>query len=343
MVQALPVLHALKSTWPTCQVDWITGEVGATLLEGHPLLNKVIVYPRKRLGDLAKNPLLWPALISELGSLSRRLKNGRYEIALDIQGLFKSGLIALLSNARLKVGFAGTREGSAMFLNRKLPPYDPNRHAVVRYLDAAASLGARAGKIKFPLGLTTKDTKEAMDFLQGLRLEPGQFIILIPGTIWPSKHWTIEGFSRLAVLVKKRLGLASVVVGSHKDEPLGNAIFQGSQGAAIDITGKTSLKLLASLSSMAASGVTTDTGPMHLAAAAGLNVVALFGPTAPWRTGPFGKGHIVIRKDMECSPCFNRECAQRKCMYTISPEEVFEAVERLVSLRKTANRTDEIR
>lgn len=330
IVQALPVLHAVKRQWKSCQVDWITGEAAAGLLKGHPLLNRVIVYPRKRLGEMARSPFAWRRLFGELRGLSRRLKKARYDAALDLQGLFKSGLITYLSGAGEKVGFKGGREASSLFLNRKLPRYDPDQHAVLRYLEVPAYIGADSSDISFPLGITDPDLREAEGLLDQLDLKAGRFVLLIPGTVWPSKHWSVEDFSRLSRLISRELGLACLVVGSGADVSLGKAIARGSRGSARDITGNTSLKLLAALSTMAATAVTTDTGPMHLVSAAGLRVVALFGPTAPWRTGPFGKGHIIIRKGLECSPCFNRQCITRECMLSISPEEVLIAVNEII-------------
>ncbi len=340
IVQALPVLYSLKKTWKDCCVDWITGEVGAGLLNGHPMIDRVIVYPRRRLGELAGNPLKWYVLASELAGLARSLRKGRYDIALDIQGLFKSGLITFLSGAREKTGFAGGREGSSFFLNRRLPRYDPDQHAVLRYLEAAAYLGADTSEIRFPLGLKEDDLQEARDLLRGLGLKSGEFVILVPGTVWPSKHWSIEGFSSFARILRKQLGLSCLVAGAESDAVLGHAIENGSGSAALNITGRTSLRAFAALSTMAAAAVTTDTGPMHLAAAAGLRVVALFGPTSPVRTGPFGQGHIVLRQEMECSPCFRRKCDRRQCMLSISAEEVFRAVERIISRGASATRSD---
>ncbi len=331
VVQALPVLYCLRKTWPGCTVDWVTGEAGANLLEGHPLLNRVIVYPRNMLGHMASNPLRWPGLMGELSRLGMDLRKGCYDCALDIQGLFKSGLITFLSGAREKVGFSGGREGSSFFLNRRLPKYDPDQHAVLRYLSAAEYIGADTSEIRFPLGLKEADFQRALELLKSVGVRPGRFVLFIPGTVWPSKHWTTEGFSVLARIVAERLGLSCVVAGAGSDSALGKAIEQGSGGAARDITGRTSLKVFASLSTMAATAVSTDTGPMHLAAAAGLRVVALFGPTSPGRTGPFGKGHVVLNKEMACSPCFKRNCSSRKCMLAISPDEAAEAVEKIIT------------
>ncbi len=331
VVQALPVLSAVKKCWPTTRVDWITAEVGAGLLNGHPLLDRVIIYPRKRLGRLAANPLSWPMLVKEILELSSGLKTGCYDMALDLQGLFKSGLITLLSGARQRVGFAGGREASSLFLNRKLPKYDLDQHAVLRYLKAAAYLGVDVEEVEFDLGLSEKDLDEARYFIRARGLAPRGFVLLIPGTIWQTKRWSLEGFSSVSRLIDKRFGLKSLVVGSNSDSGLAEEIVRRSRGSALDITGKTPLRLLASLCSFAATAVTTDTGPMHLAAAAGLRVIAIFGPTAPWRTGPFGKGHVIVRKGLSCSPCFKRRCPTTKCMASVTAEEVLAGVEKILS------------
>ena len=336
MVQTLPVLHSLKKTWPDCQVDWIVGEAAAGLLKGHPLLNRTVIYPRKRLGRLASNPLLWHRLALGICNLGKELRGAGYDASLDLQGLFKSGFITYLSGAGEKIGFAGSREASSVFLNMKIPPYDPDRHAVLRYLDMAAAIGADTREISFPLGLSAADYQNAGTMLKRLGLRQGSFIILIPGTVWPTKHWDADGFAKLSRLIGARLGLPSLVVGAKSDRALGDAISNKSGGNAINIAGATTLKLLAALFTMAATAVTVDTGPMHLAAAAGLKVVALFGPTAPWRTGPFGNGHIVIRKELDCNPCFNRQCESRKCMLEITPEKVVAAVEDICSIRPEA-------
>ena len=331
IVQSLPVLWSIKKTWPSCKVDWITGETGLGLLRGHSLLDRVMLYPRKRLGKLARNPFRWPRLFKHLSDLSREIKRYRYLAVLDLQGLFKSGLITFMSLSDKKVGFAGGREASSLFLNHRLPAYDPDEHAVSRYLKIAGYIGAETDEIRFPVDISKDEIMDAEAFLKGLGAESKRYVLLIPGTIWPTKRWTPEGFSRLAEMMAGELGLKSLVAGSTAESRLGSVIERLSRGAAIDITGRTSIKRLAALSRLAKTAVATDTGPMHLASASGLRLVALFGPTAPWRTGPFGHEHIIIRKDIECSPCFRRSCSSMRCMLSITPEEVFRAVKRLAN------------
>ncbi|NPA93908.1 MAG: lipopolysaccharide heptosyltransferase II [Thermodesulfobacteria bacterium] len=333
IVQTLPVLHAFKQSWPQCSIDWITGEVGASLLEGHPLIERVFVYPRRRLGRLAKSPLSWPRLAQELAGLRQKLSSRNYDLAVDFQGLFKSGIIALLSGAKTRAGFDKAREFSHLFLNKKIPPYNPDRHAVLRYLDLARAVGAAEVEPKFLVPLTEKDKNEARQLLDSLGIKPERFVVLIPGTVWPTKRWVNASFAQVATLIHKELGLESVIVGASGDNHLGQEIERLSGGRARNITGRTSLKTLSALFTMAVTGVSTDTGPMHLAAATGLPIVAIFGPTAPWRTGPFGRGHIVLRKKLDCSPCFKRNCSHNSCMKAVGAQEAFNAVKELCKTR----------
>jgi ADP-heptose:LPS heptosyltransferase len=105
------------------------------------------------------------------------------------------------------------------------------------------------------------------------------------------------------------------------------------QTDAVNLAGETSLKMLAALYEKTAFLISTDTGPMHLATAVGKPVAAIFGPTAPWRTGPFGSGHQIIRAGLACSPCFKRQCRTADCMRQISVQDVLDAVKKMAALR----------
>ncbi len=331
VVHSLSVLDALKQRWPDASVDWVVGEAAAPLLKGHPLIERVMIYRRRELGRCASNPLLWGKAVKILAGLKRELGRRHYDVAIDLQGLFKSGLIMAMARADQKVGFSGTREFSSIFLNRRLPPYDPDRHAVDRYLDIARYLGASPAEVRFPLGLGAGVRGAALELLKGCGLEPGGYVVLVPGTVWPTKHWSTAGFSRVAKEIGRRFGLRSLVVGSGAEAGLANEVVSGAEGAAVSLAGRTGLKELAAIFEMCSFVVSVDTGPMHLAVAAGARVVALFGPTAPWRTGPYGRGHVVLQKALSCSPCFKRRCHEPRCMLEIDPDEVMEAAEGIVA------------
>ncbi|NDY41633.1 glycosyltransferase family 9 protein [Dissulfurirhabdus thermomarina] len=331
VVQALPVLAALRRAFPAAAVDWVVGEAAAGLLDGHPMLDRVIVYPRRRWGGAVRRPGRWPGLAGELRAFLRRLRAARYDVVLELQGLLKSGLVAAATRSPRKVGFAGGREGSSLFLTERLPPYDPDEHAVLRYLRLARHLGAPGGPPEFPLNAGPAAEREALDLLAAGGYHSPRHLVLVPGTVWPTKRWTPSGFARVAEFAARERGLLPVVVGGAGDRGLARAIRDEARVDVADLTGRTTLPQLAALFRRARAVVSTDTGPMHLAAAAGAPVVALFGPTAPWRTGPFGEGHVVVRRGLACSPCFRRRCADPRCMEEIGAAEVCAAVDRVLA------------
>lgn len=332
VVQSLCVLDALKARFPEAKIDWLAGEAETTLLDGHPMLHRVITYPRRRLGKLCAKPSKWSVLSVETIEFIKNLRRDRYDIIIDLQGLLKSGMLTWFSRGSRKIGFASGREGSSMFLNEKLPPYDPDQHAVLRYMRIAHYLGAeKTREINFPLGLGQKQQKTAENLLKQANIMPGRMIGLVPGTRWPTKHWTVQGFSELALEITRETGMAVAVLGGRDDKELAAGIIRGSTAEVHDFTGKTDLRTLGALFRMTAAVVTTDTGPMHLAAAAGTPVVALFGPTSPRRTGPFTKSFRVITAGLDCSPCFRRSCSSPECMTHITPAQVMAGLKELLN------------
>ena len=313
VIQALPVLTALKEGLAGAEVHWVVEPEARKILENHPLLDRLIVFPRKEIfrGD-----------VKSLKAFVSLLRAQSYDVALDLQGLLKSALVLTLSRARQKVGFSNHREGSPLFYTLKLPPYDPDLHAVRRYLLALEILGVREKRPRFVL--------PPLPPLEALRERlslPEEFVLFITQSRWQSKLWSKEGWR---VLAQKflNLGLTPVLVGTREEGPRLAEIALGTR--ALSLAGRLDLLELGSLIKGARLVVSVDTGPMHLAAALGRPLVALFGPTAPWRTGPFGERHQIISQKSPCSPCFKKFCAERACLLKISPEEVWEACQRLL-------------
>jgi heptosyltransferase-1 len=330
VVQALPVLAALRSRYPDAHLSWMVGEAASDLLLSHPLLDHVIVFPRRHFGTLSSNPRDWPRLMEEAGGFLRRLRSQEYDVVIDLQGLLKSGILAWLSKGVCRLGFAGGREFSSVFLNRRLPPYDPDEHAVLRYLRLAAALDAPVQEPEFPLGVGSAETEKVGCLLRDAGAGARPVLCLNPGAAWTSKQWTAQGFAAVTDISFRRWNMFSVVLGGVGDRNLAREIARLAGSPVLDLAGRTDLRTLAAVYQRATVVVSTDTGPMHLAAAAGAPVVALFGPTAPWRTGPFGRGNQVIRLGLSCSPCFRRRCRDPRCMVGITPDQVIEAVGKAV-------------
>jgi len=322
VVQTLPALEAIKRSYPDSDITWAVEEAAADILNGHPLINKLLVSRRKSWTRMLKNPLTF---FQGLGGVIRffsELRSTRYDIAIDFQGLLKSGILIGLARAQRKIGFDRTREFSYLFLNERLPPYDIEKHALERYLDVARYLGAKdpSPVCTLPIDREISRIKQRIE-----SLNPGgrPLVAINPVARWKTKLWSERKFAELADRLISERNVVVIFTGSREDGLVNERILAIMDQSAVNWAGETTLKELAALASLCTVFITTDTGPMHLAAAAGTRVVALFGPTAPWRTGPFGPSHVTVRAGLICSPCFKRTCDDNvRCMEEITVDEV---------------------
>ena len=322
VLHALPTLEALRDLYPQGSLTWLVEAAYAPLLAGHPALDEVWRAPRLRPGQIFSGAN--PALIT---GLVRHLRAHRFDVVIDLQGLLKSALWVALARSVRKVGYDRTREGSYRVLSERVDPFDPETHAVRRYLNLAHYLGAEVNPPRFRLGL---DAAANVSHLLP-RDETRGLAVLHPGARWPSKLWPAASWAQLGDWLSREHGLQVAITGSAADKTVTAAILRSMQEPVIDLAGRTSLPELAVVLRRARLAVTTDTGAMHLAAALRTPVAALFGPTAPWRTGPFGEGHQVVRLGLECSPCFKRRCRAPRCLTDLTPELAQAACEKILS------------
>jgi lipopolysaccharide heptosyltransferase II len=316
VVQALCVLEPLR---PRCShLGWVVETPSLSLLEGHSLVDRVHLFPKERLRSGPGGGTL-----AALRELRRELLAEGYDAVLDLQGLFKSALVVALSGARRKVGFAATRELSYLALNERVPPGRLERHAVLKYLDLARHLGAEVGRVSFPVEARPEEVAR----VEALAKSERPLAVLSPQTRWETKQWSADSFAALARSLVRELGARVMLCGAASDHPILEGIrARSGEEEVVNLAGQLNLREFAHLCRLCRVAVSCDSGPMHLAAAVNTPVVALFGPTAPWRTGPFGTIHRVVRKGLTCSPCFRKHCPSRACMEGIGAAEVLEAV-----------------
>jgi heptosyltransferase-1 len=328
VVLSLGFLEALRTAYPDAHITWVVEEAASDIVLDHPALDRVIVSRRKSWGRNIKRGRMSAAL-GDLSAFLHELRFEKYDVVVDLQGLFKSGILAFLSRGRRKIGFHGTRELSWIFLNERLPAYNPERHAAMRYLDVAEYLGANVKKPRVFFPVHEKAAEEARHLL----VEAGKPLVAVnPGAKWPTKLWPERYWAELCRILTDDLGISVVLTGSPDEAPVNKRIADSAPGI-IDLTGKTKLKVLAEIFRQCDLVISPDTGPMHLAAAVETPVMALFGPTAPWRTGPFGPGHMVLRTGDKCSPCFKKSCPDVKCMNDLKPKVVAEIVNGKLGVR----------
>lgn len=333
VVHALPFLEVLKKGLPEARIDWLVEEAASQVIEGHPAIHRIILSRRKswqkKLTKKA-NPL---SLLGEISGFLKELRLCEYDLVVDLQGLLKSGVLVGLSKGKRKVGMSGSREGARLFLNERPIRVDYDQHAIDRYLKVAESLGYDSAKWDGHIPVSGPDRRLIDQILVSSGMEKGPLVAINPIARWRTKLWRPERFAILADRIRDEMGCEVIFTGSDLDEQIIDDITGMMKTRFLNLVGQTNLKELAYFYSRCKLLITTDTGPMHMAAAMGCPVVALFGPTAPWRTGPYGKGHKVIRADVECSPCFKKRCDHMKCMEEITVEKVFEGVREVVTKR----------
>jgi heptosyltransferase-1 len=312
VVHTLPVLNLLRRRWPAAKIAWLLTPACAGLLEGHPQLDEIIFFERQRLAHSWRSP----AALSELIGLARDLRRREFDLVIDLQGLFRSGWLTMMTGAPMRIGFANAREGAWLTYTHRIDVGSPQQHAVDRYLKVADALGCGRQPVEFYFGTTDSDRAYVADLLRDV----GPFAAMLPGTNWQTKRWPIENFAALVAPLREHYGLATVIAGGSDVIDLARQI-PGAKSAA----GKTSLRELTALLERASLVIANDSGPMHIAAALGRPLVTMFGPTNPVRTGPYRRQETVLRLDIPCSPCYSRTCSHQSCLRWLTPGAVLGA------------------
>jgi len=330
VIHTIPSLAALRSAFPHAHITWVVEEDASDLILNHPACDRVLVSYRKRwVRNLKKRDSIGRT-IGEIRSFLSTLRDRSYDVAIDFHGLFKSALIMGLVRAERKIGYRSLQELSGIFYGEKIPE-DMEKHAVDRYLDFIRYLGFSGQETVFTLALTDRERQRARFILHrnGI-LEGESFVAVNVVALWETKLWDDEKFAALADRIVLELRKKVVFTGGKDRMPI-DKILSRMTYQAVNVAGSTTLRELACLYEQADVVVSTDSGPMHLSAAVGTPTVALFGPTDPLRTGPYGKGHVIVRAGLPCSPCFLKSCETRNCMKSITVEAVFEAVAHLLN------------
>jgi lipopolysaccharide heptosyltransferase I len=346
VIHTLPSLWSLRGAFPNAHITWLVEESAAELVIGHPALNRVLIARRKTwIRDLRAGRLV--RALSGFMRFLHELRDTRYDLVIDFQGLLKSAMWVLLARGTRKAGFGSGMEHaeySYLALNERVPAVNMNQHAIDRSLLLLKSLGVPPVNIRYTLPVTSQQETEARALLRALDVgEEDRLVAVNAVARWETKLWQSQSFAALADRLERE-GIRVVFTGGPSDGPALDEIGRIMTRPPRRLDGKTGLMTLAAVYRRAQVVVTTDSGPMHLAAAVGTPVVALFGPTAPWRTGPYGPNHLVIRADLTCSPCFKRRCLttryeERACMTRLTVDQVAQAVfEKMAAAPLTAPR-----
>jgi len=313
-VLALPVLDALRRSQPGGEL-WVAGRPWIQDLVGPNTFVR---------GVLA---------VSENGGLKRLraaaadLREHSFETGLLLTNSFVSAFVLTLAKVPERWGYA--RDLRTLLLTRPVPPPAQARlHQVDYYRRLLSGLDIEPGPREVRLEITDEERRAAGRRLQGAGWPDGRpLVVLNPGASYgPAKRWPESRFAELGRLFENKTDAVVALVGAPGEESLAAAVARGLGRPPLDFTGRTTLRELMAIASQARVFVTNDTGPMHLANALGVPVVAVFGPTDPAATGPLRLPAVVLKKDVPCWPCLYRTCPyDHRCMLRVGAEDVFDA------------------
>lgn len=292
VVHVLPAAAALRGRLPRARIAWIVERHEAAILYGSPVVDEVVPVDTRG-WRRARTPVGAAAVAGAVAELRRHLRAARFDVAIDFQGLVKSGLLAAATRAPLRIGFAVAhcRERlSALFTNRHVTPPATARHVVERYLALLEPLGVRAPSVEFPLPVDPTAEARMDEFLARAGVKAGSRLVVVnPGAGRPAKRWPPARFRALTERLTGEAGASVLVVWGPEEAALTEAIADASEPRRALLAPPTDLQELLALLRRASVVVGGDTGPIHLAAALGVPCVGLYGPTSIERNGPYGQ------------------------------------------------------
>lgn len=296
VVHALPVAATLRARVPDAHLTWIVERREAALLRGHPALDALVAVDTRG-WRRARGPRDMAHVIGAVRQMSRRLRAAAFDVALDLQGLLKSGVLAAATRAPLRIGFAARRcrePLNALFTNRRVEPPAAARHVVDQHLALLEPLQVREPVREFRLPVEPAAEARADAFLAASGLTRGRrLVVLNPGAGRADKRWPADRFRSLAERLGDDTGALVVVVWGPGEEAAARHIAPGA-GRAVQAP-PTDLDELVAFLRRASVLIAADTGPLHLAAALGTPCVGLYGPTSAVRNGPYGSGHRCLQ------------------------------------------------
>ena len=315
VIQALPVLRLLRKEFPSAEIHWWIDAALAPLLQNDPDLTGLYRFHRQRWA--------YPSHWAEISATIAAMRRQHFDWVIDLQSLARSGVFAWLANGGLTIGLDDSREGARGFYDMAVRRASASTHAVDWYLSVLSSL-----KVPIDREFTwmSADPETAIAAGERWPMASARWIVLNPGARWANKRWPVEYFSGLV----RELGrdfpdYRCAILGGAADRSAAAEIAQADPVRCLNLAGQTSLREMVEWIRRGEVLVTNDTGPMHIGAALGRPVVAVFGPTDPQRTGPYGQIAEALRVPLPCAPCLKDYCANPvtlECLRALTPDGV---------------------
>ena len=324
----LPAVKALKDARPHASLTWLVEGPIAELLASQDFIDRVIAFPRSLLQrDLRRGR--WLHLTGRLVSFLRELRDQKYDFILDFHGIAKSALFSRMAPGGVRIGFDRqfAKEGSWRTYQECITCDNRRIHKVERNMLLARRLGANGRIPDLHLAVPAEAERYIDNFLSGLN--PAFPLVAInpfcsKGSAY--KRWDLENYNQLIRRIKSAMPVTPMILWGPGEEEEARRLAEMASGNAILAPPTTVTQLFALLKRVTTLYIGGDTGVTHLAAFAGTPVIALFGPSDDRVNRPYGDGHRIVRKELDCSPCRDKSCRERKCLSSITVDEVFQEV-----------------
>ena len=310
-----PLIKAVRKKFKNAHIACMVVPEQKDALSGNPNVDEIIIYDEKgrHKGALGKM------------RLTANLRKKHFDLAVLLHRSFTRTLMMCMAGIPSRVGYITKKR--QRFLTHPVEAADTELHKVEYFLRIAESMGCDISDKDYEIFIEESHIKRVEEILAKSRIKTSDFLVVInPGGNWAPKRWSWENYAKLIDSITEKYQLKIIISGAAKDEKLADRIRSKvkEKESVVSLAGKTDLKELAALMKRANIVISGDSGPMHIAVSVKSNVLALFGPTSPELTGPYGSGHyVVIQNDIGCeTPCYELTCNDYKCMESIKVEDV---------------------
>jgi heptosyltransferase I len=321
---ATPLIRAVREKYPGAYIAILTHPRCYKMLEGNPHINEIIIYDEKKQHR---------SLLSRFSIISH-LRSEKFDTAFILKKSLSRTLLLLFSKIPRRIGYGSKRAGFLLTKKAKAP--HKGLHKVEYFLNLARAAGIEAENKNYEIFISDSDVMNGEEILRDAGIKDKKFIVLNAGGNWNPKRWPAENFAELGDRIAEKIGAHVVLTGAEKDLVLAEKISGLMKHKPYILCGKTDLKTLGAIFKKAMCVISNDSGPMHLAVAMKAKVIALFGPTSPKLTGPYGKGSYRVIWKTETlegceAPCYDVTCSDNRCMSAITVDEVFKEAQDFIN------------
>jgi lipopolysaccharide heptosyltransferase II len=336
VIRTLPAIKALKEYYPTSHIGWVVEEPSKALLESQPEIDEVILFPRKRWTEGIKSAGKMFTTMGEVLGFVKDLQRQKFDTALDFHGILKSGLLSFFSGASWRIGYdrRSSKESNFLFSNVKVKLQEDRVSRYQRNFSLLRGIGLEVNGFRQGLHVPKKDQEYVESFFNRLSIPAKSPLIAIhPGTSSKTsyKRWMPNQYSQLADRLIRELGASVIFTWGPKELKWVEDIQKEMKEASILAPETESLTQLGEVYRRCCLYVGGDTGPTHIASFMRIPVVVIYGPTDPIINEPLGP-HRKVRREVGCNPCRNRSCRELTCLKAVTVDDVFKAIEEVLSV-----------